>query len=77
MKEGIILASALTLSNISTGLAAGMLGFSLTLTTAAAFTSNVLAIVAGQKIGHYSSRYHNKGSLRNNSRSTSRLYRSL
>jgi putative sporulation protein YtaF len=53
MKEGAILASALTLSNISTGIAAGMMGFSLTLTTAAAFTFNVLALSAGQKIGHY------------------------
>jgi len=54
-KEGIILASALTLSNISTGFAAGMLGFSLTLTTAAAFVCNILALYTGEKTGHYSS----------------------
>jgi putative sporulation protein YtaF len=57
MKEGVILASALTLSNISTGLAAGMMGFSLSLTTAAAFTFNVLALSAGQKTGHYAGAY--------------------
>jgi putative sporulation protein YtaF len=54
MKEGAILASALTLSNISTGTAAGVLGFSLTLTTAAAFIFNVLGLYAGEKTGHYS-----------------------
>jgi putative sporulation protein YtaF len=55
MKEVAILASALTLSNISTGTAAGMLGFSLTLTTGAAFICNVLALYTGEKTGHYSS----------------------
>ena len=54
MREGALLASALTLSNISTGLAAGMIGFSLSITTAAAFIFNVLGISAGQTIGHYS-----------------------
>ena len=54
MREGALLASALTLSNISTGLAAGMIGFSLSLTTAAAFIFNVLGISAGQTVGHYS-----------------------
>lgn len=54
MKEGAILASALTLSNIFTGTAAGMLGFSLILTTAAAFICNVLALYTGEKTGHYS-----------------------
>jgi len=54
MREGALLASALTLSNISTGLAAGMIGFSLPLTTAAAFIFNVIGISAGQKTGHYS-----------------------
>jgi putative sporulation protein YtaF len=54
MREGTLLASALTLSNISTGLAAGMIGFSLSLTTAAAFIFNVLGISAGQTMGHYS-----------------------
>jgi len=60
-KEGVILASALTLSNISTGFAAGMLGFSLTLTTAAAFICNVLALYTGEKTGHYSSARMIKG----------------
>jgi putative sporulation protein YtaF len=55
IKEGVILSTALTLSNISTGFAAGMLGFSLTLTTAAAFIFNVLALYTGEKTGHYSS----------------------
>ncbi len=54
MREGALLASALTLSNISTGLAAGMIGFSLSITTAAAFIFNVLGLSAGQTIGHYS-----------------------
>ncbi|OGW37254.1 MAG: hypothetical protein A2Y97_02055 [Nitrospirae bacterium RBG_13_39_12] len=54
MKEGIILASALTLSNISTGIDAGMLRFSLILTTAAAFVFNVLVLYTGEKTGHYS-----------------------
>jgi putative sporulation protein YtaF len=57
MKEGAILASALTMSNISTGLAAGMMGFSLTITTAAAFIFNVLALSAGQMTGHYAGAY--------------------
>ena len=54
MREAAILASALTLSNVSTGIAAGMLGYSLALTTAAAFIFNVLAISAGQRIGRFS-----------------------
>jgi putative Mn2+ efflux pump MntP len=54
MKEGAVLAYALTLSNISTGIAAGMLRFSLTLTTAVAFIFNVLALYSGEKTGHYS-----------------------
>jgi putative sporulation protein YtaF len=61
MREGALLASALTLSNISTGLAAGIIGFSLLLTTVAAFISNVLGISAGQRIGHYSSARMIKG----------------
>ena len=55
MKEGVILATALTLSNISTGFAAGMLGFSIILTTGAAFICNVIALYTGEKTGHYSS----------------------
>ena len=54
MKEGAILASALTLSNISTGIAAGMIGFNPALTTIAIFNCSVLAIAIGEKIGHYS-----------------------
>jgi putative sporulation protein YtaF len=54
LKEGAILASALTLSNISTGTAAGMIGLSPYLTTAAVFACSILAISAGEKIGHYS-----------------------
>jgi putative sporulation protein YtaF len=54
IKEGTILASALTLSNISTGFAAGMLGFSIILTTSAAFICNVLALYTGEKTGRYS-----------------------
>lgn len=54
MKEGAILASVLTLSNISTGIAAGMIGFSPAITTAAVFICSVLAISTGEKIGHYS-----------------------
>jgi len=55
MREGLLLASALTLSNISTGLAAGMIRISLPLMTAAAFVFNVLGIAAGQKLGRFSS----------------------
>jgi putative sporulation protein YtaF len=54
IREASILASALTLSNISTGIAAGMLGYSLAITTTAAFAFNVLAISTGQKIGRFS-----------------------
>jgi putative sporulation protein YtaF len=54
MREGAILAAALTLSNISTGIAAGMIGFNPALTTIAVFNCSVLAIAIGEKIGHYS-----------------------
>ncbi|HMK49172.1 MAG TPA: manganese efflux pump [Thermodesulfovibrionales bacterium] len=54
MREGVVLASALTLSNFSTGMAAGMLGYSLALTTVSAFVFNVLGISTGQRIGRFS-----------------------
>jgi hypothetical protein len=44
---------ALTLNNIFTGFAAGMLRFSLIFTTAV-FIFNVLALYSGEKTGHYS-----------------------
>ena len=51
LKEGAILAAALTLSNISTGIGAGLIGFNPAITTAAVFVCSVLAISLGMKIG--------------------------
>ena len=61
IKEGTILAAALTLSNISTGLGSGMIGFNPVLTTAAVFLCSILAVSQGMNIGHYSSAVMIKG----------------
>ncbi len=61
IKEGAILAAALTLSNISTGTGAGLIGFNPGLTTAAVFLCSILAVSLGMKIGHYSSAIMIKG----------------
>jgi len=61
LKEGAILAAALTLSNISTGIGAGLIGFNPAITTAAVFVCSVLAISLGMKIGRYSSAIMIKG----------------
>jgi len=61
LKEGAILAAALTLSNISTGLGAGLIGFNPWLTTAAVFVCSVLAISLGMNIGGHSSALMIKG----------------
>lgn len=61
MKEGVILAAALTLSNISTGIGAGLIGFNPAVTTAAVFICSVLAISAGMKVGSYSTAVMIKG----------------
>ena len=61
IKEGAILAAALTLSNISTGIGAGLIGFNPGLTTAAVFVCSVLAVSVGMNIGHYSSAIMIKG----------------
>jgi putative sporulation protein YtaF len=55
IKEGAVLAAALTLSNISTGVGAGMIGFNPGLTTAAVFLCSILAVSLGMNIGRYSS----------------------
>ena len=62
IKEGAILAAALTLSNISTGTGAGLIGFNPGLTTAAVFLCSVLAVSLGMNIGRYSSAIMIKGS---------------
>jgi len=61
IKEGAILAAALTLSNISTGMGAGMIGFSPGLTTTAVFVCSILAMSFGVNIGRYSSAIMIKG----------------
>ena len=61
LKEGAILVAALTLSNISTGIGAGLIGFNPGLTTAAVFVCSVLAISLGMNIGRYSSALTIKG----------------
>ena len=61
IKEGTILAAALTLSNVSTGLGAGMIGLNPVLTTAAVFLCSILAVSQGMNIGHYSSAAMIKG----------------
>ena len=61
IKEGDILAAALTLSNISTGIGAGLIGFHPGLTTAAVFICSILAVSVGLKIGRYSSAIMIKG----------------
>ena len=54
IKEGAVLAAALTLSNISTGIGAGMIGFNPGITTAAVFLCSLLAVSLGMNIGRYS-----------------------
>ena len=61
IKEGVILAAALTLTNISTGMGAGLMGFNPPLTTAAVFVCSILAISLGLSIGRYSSAVILKG----------------
>ena len=61
IKEGAVLAAALTLSNISTGIGAGMIGFNPGLTTAAVFLCSILAVSVGMNIGRYSSATMIKG----------------
>ncbi len=61
MKEGAILAAALTLSNISTGIGAGLIGFNPAITTAAVFTCSILAVSTGMKVGRYSTALMIKG----------------
>ncbi len=61
LKEGAILAAALTLSNISTGIGAGLIGFNPAITTAAVFVCSVLAISLGMHIGRYSGSLMIKG----------------
>ena len=60
-KEGLVLAAALTLSNISTGLGAGLIGFNPWLTTAAVFVCSVFAISLGTNIGGRTSALTIKG----------------
>jgi putative sporulation protein YtaF len=61
IKEGAILAAALTLSNISTGIGAGLIGFNPGLTTAAVFVCSIIAVSLGINIGRYSSAIMIKG----------------
>ena len=61
IKEAAILAAALTLSNISTGTGAGLIGFNPGLTTAAVFFCSILAVSLGMNIGRYSSAIMIKG----------------
>jgi len=61
IKEGALLAAALTLSNITTGIGAGLIGFNPALTTAAVIVCSILAVSQGMNIGHYSSAIMIKG----------------
>jgi len=61
IKDSAILAAALTLSNISTGTGAGLIGFNPGLTTAAVFVCSILAVSLGINIGRYSSAIMIKG----------------
>ena len=61
IKEGAILAAALTLTNISTGAGAGLIGFNPGLTTAADFLCSILAVSLGMNIGRHSSAIMIKG----------------
>jgi len=61
MHFGIDIVAALTLSNISTGIGAGMIGFNPSITTAAVFVCSIIAISLGMNIGRYSSAVIIKG----------------
>ena len=61
IKEAAILVAALTLSNISTGIGAGLIGFNPAITTAAVFVCSMLAVSLGMNIGRYSSAIMIKG----------------
>ncbi|MCE5194283.1 MAG: hypothetical protein LLF28_02330 [Nitrospiraceae bacterium] len=56
IKEGFILALALTFSNLVTGIGAGLIGLNLTITTLGVFLFSILAISFGMRIGGYAGR---------------------
>jgi len=54
LKEGALLAIALTFSNLVTGAGASLIGLSLVLTTFFVFMFSIFAVSAGLRIGNYS-----------------------
>jgi len=54
LKEGALLAIALTFSNLVTGAGASLIGLSLAVTTIFVFVLSVFAISVGMRIGNYS-----------------------
>ena len=56
LKEGFLLAMALTFSNLVTGVGAGLIGLNLAVTTLFIFVFSILAVSAGLRIGGYTGR---------------------
>lgn len=54
LKEGFVLAAALTFSNLATGIGAGLIGLNLSLTILFVFSFSIAAIIIGMKAGQYS-----------------------
>ena len=53
LKEALVLGLALTFSNIAAGIAAGLAGLDITLTTVATFTTSFLLLLLGQIAGEF------------------------
>jgi putative sporulation protein YtaF len=60
LREATALAFGLTLNNIPNGVGAGMLGFSLSITTSAVFLFSIMTIWIGTYIGHLGIRWVGK-----------------
>lgn len=61
IKEGFLLALALTFSNLVTGIGAGLIGLNLSLTTFGVFLFSIIGISFGMRIGGYAGRRWFKG----------------
>jgi putative sporulation protein YtaF len=57
LKEGFLLAMALTFSNLVTGVGAGLIGLNLAFTTLFIFVFSILAVSAGLRLGGYTGRH--------------------
>jgi putative sporulation protein YtaF len=55
-REGVVLALALTFSNLVTGVGAALIGLNIIITTLLVFLAGIIALFAGTRLGSYSGR---------------------